>query len=115
METADEMRRRLENHYEGFFFRSFGKLSDKRIDASVLGLIYPFEIYPPDDWPDGRKAIDNLEMDGVGTLMFGVYNHCLVTGDNGFLSKMWPMTKRVATFLVQNLGSNGLMSPSYDF
>lgn len=47
----------------------------------MLGLIYPFEIYPPDDWPDGRKAIDNLEMDGVGTLMFGVYNPLF--GDRG--------------------------------
>ena len=49
METADEMRGRLKSHYDGFFFRSFGKLSDKRIDASVLGLVYPFEVFPPSD------------------------------------------------------------------
>ena len=29
--------------------RSYGKLPDKRIDASVLGLVYPFEVYDVDD------------------------------------------------------------------
>ena len=65
-------------------------------------------------WPDGRKAIDNLEMDEVGTPIFGVYNHYLMTADEGFLSKTWPMTQRAATFLIQNLESNGLVNPSYD-
>ena len=48
-EVANQMRRRLENHYERYFFRSYGKLSDKRIDASLLGLIYPFQIFLPND------------------------------------------------------------------
>ena len=47
--VASQMRRRLENHFERHFFRSYGKLSDKRIDASLLGLVYPFEIFLPDD------------------------------------------------------------------
>jgi len=64
--------------------------------------------------PDGRRAIDGLEMDEVGTPIFGAINHYLVTRDNGFLSKAWPMTKRAAAFLTQNLASNGLMNPSYD-
>ena len=49
LKTAGEMRRRLESHWKGFFFRSYGKLSDERVDSSVLGLVYPFEIYPPND------------------------------------------------------------------
>jgi glucoamylase len=49
IKTAKEMRERLENHFDGYFFRSCGKLSDKRIDASTLGLVYPFEIFQPDD------------------------------------------------------------------
>ena len=32
----------------GYFFRSFGMLNDERIDASILGLIWPFEIVKPD-------------------------------------------------------------------
>jgi GH15 family glucan-1,4-alpha-glucosidase len=49
MTVAKQMRERLEKHYEGYFFRSYGKLSDKRIDASMLGLVYPFEVFPPND------------------------------------------------------------------
>jgi GH15 family glucan-1,4-alpha-glucosidase len=48
-EVANMMRKRLENHCETYFFRSFGELSDKRIDASMLGLLYPFEIFAPSD------------------------------------------------------------------
>lgn len=46
---ANQMKKRLESHFEGHFFRSYGKLSDKRIDASMLGLVYPFEIFLPTD------------------------------------------------------------------
>jgi GH15 family glucan-1,4-alpha-glucosidase len=49
IKTAQEMRERLESHYESFFLRSFGRLSDKRVDASMLGLVYPFEIISPSD------------------------------------------------------------------
>jgi len=48
-EVANMMRKRLESHYETYFFRSYGELSDKGIDASALGLVYPFEIFPPND------------------------------------------------------------------
>lgn len=48
-EVANMMRKRLENHYETYFFRSYGELSDKGIDASALGLVYPFEIFSPTD------------------------------------------------------------------
>jgi glucoamylase len=49
VEAADLMRKRLENHCEEHFFRSYGDLSDKRIDASLLGLAFPFEIFPSND------------------------------------------------------------------
>jgi len=49
VKKAKEMRERLENHFDGYFFRSYGQLSDKRIDASMLGLVYPFEIFQPND------------------------------------------------------------------
>jgi GH15 family glucan-1,4-alpha-glucosidase len=48
-EVADMMRRRLESHCETYFLRSYGELCDKGIDASVLGLVYPFEIYSATD------------------------------------------------------------------
>ena len=49
IETANMMRKRLESHYEKYFLRSYGKISDKAIDASALGLVYPFEVFSPSD------------------------------------------------------------------
>jgi len=49
LKTAEEMKIRIKEHFDSFFVRSYGKLSDKRIDASVLGLVYPFEIYEAND------------------------------------------------------------------
>jgi glucoamylase len=49
LKVADEMKNRLDEHFEGYFIRSYGKMKDKRIDASIIGLVYPFEIYKADD------------------------------------------------------------------
>ena len=49
IDVANMMKKKLEDHHDGYFFRSQGKLSDKRIDASLLGLVYPFEIFAPND------------------------------------------------------------------
>jgi glucoamylase len=49
MNVAGQMRERLENHYAGHFLRSFGRLCDERIDASMLGLVYPFEVFSASD------------------------------------------------------------------
>jgi GH15 family glucan-1,4-alpha-glucosidase len=49
VEVAGQMRERLRNHCKRHFLRSYGKLADSRIDASVLGLIYPFEVFSPSD------------------------------------------------------------------
>lgn len=44
--VSKQMRERLERHFvDGYFVRSYGRLIDKGIDASMLGLVYPFEIY----------------------------------------------------------------------
>lgn len=50
VEVANLMKKRLKNHYErNHFFRSYGILSDKRIDSSLVGLVYPFGILSPND------------------------------------------------------------------
>jgi GH15 family glucan-1,4-alpha-glucosidase len=49
VKVAAMMRERLESHHEDYFFRSYGVLSDMRIDASLLGLVYPFEVFLPSD------------------------------------------------------------------
>ncbi|MCX6676349.1 MAG: glycoside hydrolase family 15 protein [Methanothrix sp.] len=48
--VSRQMREQLEKHVvNGYFVRSYGKLKDERIDASLLGLVYPFGIYKADD------------------------------------------------------------------
>ena len=49
LQVALEMKSRLDEHYKDFFGRSYGAIPDERIDASMLGLVYPFEIYDPGD------------------------------------------------------------------
>jgi len=60
LNTAHQMRRTLDKHFDGFFVRSFGKLVDKRIDASVLGLVYPFEIFDAND-PKIVSTVNEIE------------------------------------------------------
>ncbi|MFA5070281.1 MAG: glycoside hydrolase family 15 protein [Patescibacteria group bacterium] len=50
--VARQMIREIEEAYslsDEYFYRNAGKISDKNIDASLLGLVYPFEIIEPDD------------------------------------------------------------------
>ena len=47
--VSNEMRNQLDKHFLSYFVRSYGDLPDERIDASALGLVYPFEIYDSND------------------------------------------------------------------
>jgi GH15 family glucan-1,4-alpha-glucosidase len=50
LKTSEQMRKQLNSHFlNGHFVRSYGKLIDGGIDASMLGLVYPFEIYKAND------------------------------------------------------------------
>ena len=51
-ETADEMTSKIEQAYseeKKYFLRNHGKISDYNIDASLLGLVYPFSIVKAND------------------------------------------------------------------
>lgn len=59
--VAKQMRERVEKHFvDGYFVRSYGKLIDKGIDASMLGLIYPFGIYEAKD-PKVISTVKEIE------------------------------------------------------
>ncbi|MGC9443703.1 MAG: glycoside hydrolase family 15 protein [Candidatus Methanospirareceae archaeon] len=58
--TASEMKKRLDNQFMDYFIRSCGKLSDRRIDASAMGLVYPFEVYDAND-PRILATINEIE------------------------------------------------------
>ena len=51
-DTALQMISQIEQAYNKkgkYFYRNFGKISDPNIDASLLGLVYPFKIYEAND------------------------------------------------------------------
>jgi GH15 family glucan-1,4-alpha-glucosidase len=60
MGVADSMFQRLDKHCNGFFIRSYGKLSDERIDASMLGLVYPFDLFRAGD-PRIAATMEQIE------------------------------------------------------
>lgn len=51
-ETALQMLSEIDEAYDesrGYFLRNKGKLADPNVDASLLGLVYPFNVIEPDD------------------------------------------------------------------
>lgn len=62
-ETARQMIKRIEVAYDkksGYFLRNYGKIKDLNVDASLLGLVWPFAIYEPDD-PRMIKTVEKIE------------------------------------------------------
>ena len=58
---SGQMREQLDKHFlNGYFVRSCGRLTDKSIDASILGLVYPFEIYREND-PKIISTVEEIE------------------------------------------------------
>ncbi len=63
LEVRDEMIRKIESSYSescGYFLRTHGKISDKVIDASMIGLVFPFEIFSCDD-PRVKQTISKIK------------------------------------------------------
>ena len=62
VKTASEMRDTLYRHVEkkGHILRSFGRLNDARIDASALGVIWPFDVIKPK--PENLLAENTLQL-----------------------------------------------------
>lgn len=79
--TAEEMMERIDASYDKKlkrFLRNYGKISDPNIDASLLGLVYPFGIVKPEDerMANTVKAMEeNIVMDGgVHRFQFDYYD-----------------------------------------
>lgn len=59
-ETASQMFFEIEEAYDKrnkYFYRNHGKISDLNIDSSLLGLVWPFEIYKAND----QKIINTIK------------------------------------------------------
>jgi GH15 family glucan-1,4-alpha-glucosidase len=71
-ETAVEMKNAILENSKDYLFRSFGKLNDDRIDASLLGLVWPFNVISPEDVL-AENTINEIENKIVKD--FGVYRY----------------------------------------
>lgn len=74
-ETASQMIKEIEEAYdkkEGYFLRSVGKISDKNIDASLLGLCWPYEIlkYSDERMVKTVKKIEEVLVEDGGVHRF---------------------------------------------
>ncbi|HHW31294.1 MAG TPA: glycoside hydrolase [Clostridiaceae bacterium] len=65
---------------------------------------------------DGNLAPSwGLQIDETGTIIWGILQHYLQTGDAAFLTNMWNNVKKGVEFLIKFLDkSTGLPGPSYD-
>ncbi|MBA4493235.1 glycoside hydrolase family 15 protein [Paenactinomyces guangxiensis] len=65
---------------------------------------------------DGRLAPQwGLQMDETGSILWGMWQHYLMTGEVSFLEEVWPAVKKGAQFLVQSIDpETGLPLPSRD-
>lgn len=70
--VAREMRETLRLNSDNYFFRSFGTLNDERVDASLIGLVWPTDLF---DALDTRivSTIDLIEEKLVRD--FGIYRY----------------------------------------
>ena len=58
--VAKEMETALQKAYHAYIHRKSGHMADGRVDASVMGLLYPFEILHPDN-PLLRESLTRIE------------------------------------------------------
>lgn len=70
--TSKEMRTVLLKNFKNNFYRSFGKINDERIDASLLGLVWPSEVISAKD-KRMKKTIGIMEENIVKN--FGIYRY----------------------------------------
>jgi len=96
--AADSMREELLNHADndhGYYYRSCGDVCDRSIDASVLGLVWPFDVVDQDEKlhnslqrMEDKLMTDRGLMRYEGDMYDGIVHH------TGYLSKgagAWPL------------------------
>lgn len=96
LKCAKQMRERIDAAYdpkEKYFLRNFGKISDYNLDASLLGLVWPFEIIDPRDERmvnTVKKIEEKLIIDdgGVQRFQFDYYDG---EGSAGEGAGAWPL------------------------
>lgn len=60
-----------------------------------------------DLWTNEVAQFIEPEHDTIGWFMYGVYRHCLETGDNSLRDSIWPQLKASADYVIHNIDKNG--------
>lgn len=72
LKTATEMKNAVLKNTKSHLFRSFGEINDERIDASLLGIIWPFKMISLKDVLT-KNTVDEIEKKIVKS--FGVFRY----------------------------------------
>lgn len=54
-------------------------------------------------YTDGRRHWPGIQVDQVGTVVWGIYQHYLHTHDRHFLSELWPTARRAAEYVISRI------------
>ncbi|MBI3947353.1 MAG: hypothetical protein HY321_15625 [Armatimonadetes bacterium] len=66
-------------------------------------------------YTDGRRHWPGIQVDQVGTAIWGIRQHVARTGDLRFLAEMWPVAHRAAEYILSRLDvSTGLVYSEQD-
>src|SRR5205823_32789 len=52
---------------------------------------------------DGRRHWTGIQVDQVGSVPWGVWQHYRLTGDRSFLVEMWPTVRRAADYVLSRV------------
>ena len=111
IEVAEQMKNLVITSAEktGHFYRSFGILDDKNIDASLIGLIWPFQIVSPDSEvakDTVRRVIDEIVIrDGLYRYAHDQYDGWMYRGvprNKG--AGYWPLLNFWLAIVLNNMG-----------
>jgi len=66
-------------------------------------------------YTDGRRHWPGIQVDQVGTILWGIHRHYLATADREFLVEMWPTVERAAWYVLSRINPDiGLVYSEQD-
>ncbi len=118
-ETATEMLREIDEAYrttDRLFLRNSGKLADRNVDASLLGLLWPFAVVEPSD-PRFRSTVERIEttlvsQGGVRRFQFDYFDSEGAAWEGG---GAWPLLNFWLAIVWHRLGDDHKARAYYDW
>lgn len=118
-ETAMEMLREIDDAYDEsrqVFLRNTGKLADQNVDASLLGLLWPFAVVEPSD-NRFRSTVERIEQmlvsnGGVRRFQFDYFDSEGAAWEGG---GVWPLLNFWLAIVWHRLGDDQKAHAYYDW